>query len=60
MKSRILFELETLRDILKASIEALEEIERSPSGLTRYDRGYRDSRRDVLTIVERILKEVSE
>lgn len=60
MKPRLLFEVETLREMLKASIEALEEIEKTPSGLTRYGRGYRDSRRDVLTIVDRILEEVKE
>lgn len=60
MQARLEFELETLREMLKASIEVLEEIEKMPSGLTRYGRGYRDSCRDVLKIVDRILKEVSE
>lgn len=60
MKSRLLFEVETLREMLKASIEAMDEIAGTPSGLTKWGQGYRDGRADVLKHIERILKEVSE
>lgn len=60
MKSRLEFEVETLREMLKASVEAMDEIDSTPSGLTRYGKGYRDGRADVLKHIERILKEVNE
>lgn len=60
MQTRLEFEVETLREMLKASIEALDEIDSTPGGLTAWGRGYRDGRSDVLKHVERILKEVSE
>lgn len=60
MKSRLEFEVETLREMLKASVEAMDEIDSTYSGLTEWGRGYRDGRSDVLKHIERILKEVSE
>lgn len=60
MKSSLLFEVETPREMLKASIDALDSIGRSPSGLTKYGQGYRDSRIDVLVHLNRILEEVKE
>lgn len=60
MKSRLEFEVETLREMLKASVEAMDEIDSTPSGLTKWGQGYRDGRADVLKHIERILKEVSE
>ena len=60
MKTRLEFEVETLREMLKASVEAMDEIGRSPAGLTKYGPGYRDGRADVLKHLDRILKGVSE
>lgn len=60
MKTRLEFEVETLREMLKASIEAMDEIDRTPSGLTAWGRGYREGRSDVLKHIDRILKEVSD
>ncbi len=60
MKTRLEFEVETLREMCKASIDALEEVSSKHGGLTAYVRGYRDSRFDVLKILDRILEEVSE
>ena len=60
MKSQLLFEVETLREMLKASIEVLDEIDRTHSGLTAWGRGYLEGRADVLKHLDRILKEVNE
>lgn len=56
MKSKLLFEVETLREMVQASIEALNACE----PLTSYGEGYRDARADVLKHLDRILEEVSE
>lgn len=60
MKTRLEFEVETLREMLKASIEAMDEIDSTHSGLTAWGRGYREGRADVLKHLDRILKDVNE
>ena len=60
MKSRIEFEVSTLCIALKAGAEALEEIKKSPEGLTKYGEGALDVYNHVVRSLERILKEVSE
>lgn len=55
MKTRLEFEVETLREMLKASVEALDHI----GGLTRYSQGWRDRSYDIMQQLDRILKEVN-
>ena len=59
MKSRFEYEVETLRVSLQASVDALKEIDRSPSGLTRYGKGLRDAYEEVIGRLDRILEGVN-
>ena len=56
MKSKLLFEVEALREMLKADVDALDKL----GGLTDYSRGWRDKSKDILEHLDQILKEVSE
>ena len=60
MKTRIEFEVETLLVMLQAGVEAMDEIGRSPSGLTRYSQGWRDSRLEVIEHLKKIVEGMSE
>lgn len=55
MESKLLFEIEKLREMLYVSIKVLNEFD----PLTSYGQGYRDSRIDVLKHIDGILKEVN-
>lgn len=59
MKTRLEFEVETLRELLKAGVEAMDAMDRI-GGLTRYSQGWRDRSYEIMQQLDRILKEVSE
>lgn len=60
MKSRLEFEVETLRSTLQAGADALTEIEKSRGELSHYGEGMRYAYEHVVESLDRILKEVSE
>lgn len=59
MESRLYWEVKTLRDMLDAGVDALNQVEQA-EGLSRWGNGYRDSHNHIIKILDRILEEVKE
>ena len=60
MKTRIEFEVETLLVMLQAGVEVMDEIAKTPGGLSMYAQGWRDSRLEVIEHLKKIVEGMSE
>lgn len=60
MKTRIEFEVETLLVMLQAGVEVMDEMAKTPGGLSKYSQGWRDSRLEVIEHLKKIVEGMSE
>lgn len=60
MKTRLEFEVETLLVMLQAGVEVMDEIAKTPGGLSKYSQGWRDSRLEVIEHLKKIVEGMSE
>lgn len=59
MKSKFEYDVETLRIVLHASVDALDVMEKEREGLTLYSIGRRDAFEEVIQRLDMILEEVN-